>query len=94
MTTPNDEGGLGLKNLQVYNHTCALKLLWLLLFRTESIWVAWIHQNVIQNKKNWAIKQNEAQTWIFKQILKQKIVPVSGSELYLVMRMTVFIIYT
>lgn len=69
VTTPKDEGGLGLKNLQIWNTTCSLKLLWLLLFRTESIWIAWIHQNVIKDESLWEIKEKQNHTWIFKQIL-------------------------
>ncbi|VVA97124.1 unnamed protein product [Arabis nemorensis] len=72
VTTPKDEGGLEIKNLKDYNRTCALKLLWLLLFRTESIWVAWIHQNVIKDSNFWVIKQKQTHTWIFRQILKQR----------------------
>lgn len=40
VTPPKIEGGLGLKNLEIWNTTCTIKLFWLLLFRTESIWVA------------------------------------------------------
>lgn len=40
VTIPKDEGGLGLKNLDFWNTTCTIKLMWLLLFITESIWVA------------------------------------------------------
>lgn len=72
VTTPKDEGRLGIKNLQVYNHTCALKLLWLILFRTESIWVAWICQNEIKDANIWTMKSKQSHTWIFEQILKQR----------------------
>ncbi|CAH2079647.1 unnamed protein product, partial [Thlaspi arvense] len=45
VTSPKEEGGLGMKNLSTWNRVCSLKLLWLLLFKTDFIWVAWIHQN-------------------------------------------------
>ena len=38
--SPKEEGGLGLKNLNLWNKTCSIKLFWMLLFKTESIWVA------------------------------------------------------
>lgn len=44
----------------------------MLFFRTESIWVAWIHQNVIKDKPFWSMKENQSQTWLFKQILRQR----------------------
>lgn len=54
---PKEGGGLGLRNLKAWNRTCSLKLVWLLLFRTDSIWVAWIHQNVIKDCSFWEMKE-------------------------------------
>lgn len=43
VTIPKDEGGLGIRNLIVWNQTCAIKLLWFLLFKTElSGWPGYI----------------------------------------------------
>lgn len=86
VTTPKEEGGLGLRNIAAWNKTCTLKLLWMLFFRRESVWVAWIHQNVIKDKCFWLLKENQSQTWLFKQILRLreealnwiKIVPGNG----------------
>lgn len=47
-----------------------MKLLWLLLFRTESIWVVWIHQNVIKNESIWEMKEKRKHTWLFKKIMR------------------------
>lgn len=70
VTTPKLEGGLGLKNLRIWNRTCALKLLWFLLFKADSIWVAWIHQNVIKDSSIWDLKEKQSHTWVFKQLLR------------------------
>ncbi|XP_013613644.1 PREDICTED: uncharacterized protein LOC106319794 [Brassica oleracea var. oleracea] len=72
VTQPKQSGGLGLRNLGLWNQTCTIKLLWLLLFKTESIWVAWIHQNVIKDDSIWQMKPKQQHTWIFKQILAQR----------------------
>ncbi|XP_033136094.1 uncharacterized protein LOC103837732 isoform X1 [Brassica rapa] len=85
---PKDEGGLGLKNLCVWNKACSLKLLWMLFFQTESVWVAWIHQNVIKDSDFWLLKEKQSHTWIFKKILRLrhlavrwlKILPGNGRE--------------
>lgn len=53
---PKRNGGLGLRNLALWNKTCTIKLLWLLLFKTDSIWVAWIQDNVIKDESIWEIK--------------------------------------
>lgn len=37
VATPRKNGGLGLRNLAIWNRTCIIKLLWLLLFRPESV---------------------------------------------------------
>lgn len=68
--TPKEEGGLGIRNLLVWNRACAIKLLWFLLFNTDSIWVVWIHQNVIKDDSFWSLKKKQSHTWIFKQLLK------------------------
>lgn len=76
LTSPVKEGGLGLKNLQLWNTTCTIKLLWFLLFRTESIWVAWIHQNFIKDESIWEMKEKQKHTWIFKELLRLREVVV------------------
>lgn len=89
MTTPKEEGGLGLRNITYWNKSCIIKLLWMLFFRTESVWVASIHQNVIQDKDFWSMKESQSHTWLFKQILRQReivlnwlrIIPVEGNSI-------------
>lgn len=34
-----EEGGLGVKDLLLWNKACCLRLIWLLFFRPESVWV-------------------------------------------------------
>ncbi|XP_048634841.1 uncharacterized protein LOC125608411 [Brassica napus] len=72
VTLPKKQGGLGLRNLEQWNRTCTIKLLWLLLFRTESIWAAWIHDNVIKDESFWHMKPRQNHTWLFKQILQER----------------------
>lgn len=67
VTTPKEEGGIGIRNLLTWNHSCAIKLLWFLLFKTGSFWVAWIQQNIIKDSSFW---KKRSHTWIFKQLLK------------------------
>lgn len=70
VTTPTDEGGLGIKNLLIWNKNCAIKLLWFLIFKNNSVWVACIHQNIIKDNSIWDLKKKQSHTWIIKQILK------------------------
>ncbi|KAG2292653.1 hypothetical protein Bca52824_039322 [Brassica carinata] len=73
VTTPKSEGGLGLKNIRIWNRTCLLKLLWMLFFKQESIWSAWIQDNVIKDSSFWNLKEHQSHTWIFKQILESNL---------------------
>ncbi|KAF8087603.1 hypothetical protein N665_0576s0011 [Sinapis alba] len=36
----------------------------------ESIWVAWIHQNIIKDSDIWLLKEKQSHTWILKKILR------------------------
>lgn len=69
ITKPKEEGGLGIKNLRFWNRTYSMKLLWMLFFQRDSVWVAWIHQNVIKDRNFWDLKRRNSQTWLFKQLL-------------------------
>lgn len=72
VSTPKEIGGLGLRNLMLWNRTCTIKLLWLLLFRPESVWTAWMQDNVIKDESFWMLKPRQNHTWIFKKILEER----------------------
>ncbi|KAG2325067.1 hypothetical protein Bca52824_007795 [Brassica carinata] len=42
----------------------------MLFFKKESVWVAWIHQNVIKDKNFWELKEHQSHTWLFKKLLR------------------------
>ena len=72
VATPRKNGGLGLRNLAIWNRTCIIKLLWLLLFIPESIWASWMQDNVIKDESFWELKPRLNHTWIFKRILEER----------------------
>lgn len=82
ITSPKKHGGLGIRNLALWNRTCTIKLLWLLLFKPESIWVAWIQDNVIKNKSIWEIQPRQSHTWIFKRILAERTTILQWIRIY------------
>lgn len=85
VTTPTDEGGLSIKNMLVWNRCCEIKLMWFVLFKTESVWVAWIHQNVIKDSNFWELKKNNLTVGYSSSYESYKILFISGFILYLVM---------
>jgi len=40
---PNKQGGLGLKNLSVWNKASIAKLLWIIEKKKDVLWVRWVH---------------------------------------------------
>lgn len=42
------QGGSGVKDLCTWNKACALRLLWLLFFRPDSVWVQWFKEVILK----------------------------------------------
>jgi hypothetical protein len=40
---PKEEGGLGIKKLEEWNHAAMMKHIWSLFMRLGSLWVVWAH---------------------------------------------------
>ncbi|XP_019095868.1 PREDICTED: uncharacterized protein LOC109130605 [Camelina sativa] len=72
VVTAKSEGGLGIRDLKKWNKACLVKLIWLLFFRSGSIWVAWFKEAVLAgNLSNfWVRKPNSQHSWIAKKLLK------------------------
>ena len=70
LSIPKTEGGLGLRNIMHWNETCILKLLWMIFFRSGSLWVAWIRNKYISSSSFWALNEkNYSYSWMFRKIL-------------------------
>lgn len=67
---PKAEGGLGLRRLGLWNSTLCLKLIWILLARGGSLWVAWHHHHHIKNKSLWSILESSNHSWNWKCLLR------------------------
>lgn len=72
VTKPKQEGGLGIKDLSLWNKACCLKLIWLLFFQSGSIWVAWFVEEVLQGDLSnlWTMVQNQRFSWQVNKLLK------------------------
>lgn len=66
---PKQEGGLGLRRLDLWNSTLCIKLIWLLFSGSGSLWVAWHHYHHIRDMSFWAIKASASDSWNWKSIL-------------------------
>lgn len=67
---PKNEGGLGLRNLMIWNQVMCLKFIWLLLSKAPSLWVDW-HQNIHLNSQSfWTITASSSDSWAWQKLLQ------------------------
>jgi len=52
---PKREGGLGLKNLDIWNISSMMRHIWSMFARSGSIWVAWIKQYMLKGRSFWSV---------------------------------------
>ncbi|GJY20023.1 putative reverse transcriptase domain, reverse transcriptase zinc-binding domain protein [Tanacetum coccineum] len=66
---PKDEGGLGIKSLEVWNEVLMSKHLWNVATLKESIWVKWTIMNRVKDDGIWAMKCDKNASHGWNQIL-------------------------
>ncbi|CAA7040466.1 unnamed protein product [Microthlaspi erraticum] len=74
VTTPKEEGGLGIKDLTTWNKACCLKLIWLLFFQSGSIWVAWYTKEILQGNVHnfWTVRPHRDNSWLANKLIKTR----------------------
>lgn len=72
ITHAKEEGGLGVRDLSTWNKVCSMKVLWLLFFRSGSIWVAWFKREILSGciSNFWTLKENNNHSWMVKRLLR------------------------
>lgn len=71
VTTPKNEGGLGLRKLALWNMASVLKLIWFLFFKPQSIWSHWYLTEVLEGNLNnfWVINTKQKNSWLANKLL-------------------------
>ncbi|GJT98779.1 RNA-directed DNA polymerase, eukaryota, reverse transcriptase zinc-binding domain protein [Tanacetum coccineum] len=69
---PNDQGGLGLKDLQIWNQALLSKHVWDIAGMKESLWVKWVHSVKLRGKSIWEISVDQEDSWGWKNLLSIK----------------------
>lgn len=74
VSVPKQEGGLGLKNWVCWNVACAIKLIWILFFKQDSIWATWYLAEVLEGNINnfWVINTKQKNSWLANYLLLQR----------------------
>ncbi|PWA66317.1 RNA-directed DNA polymerase, eukaryota, Reverse transcriptase zinc-binding domain protein [Artemisia annua] len=67
---PKKQGGLGLKELSVWNKVMITKHLWSIANDKNSLWVKWISTVKLKGKSMWAAVEDVSDSWGWKNMLK------------------------
>lgn len=72
ITHAKEEGGLGVRDLLSWNKATGVRLIWLLFFRSGSIWVAWFIKEVLGGELSnfWTVKESARHSWLVKRLLR------------------------
>lgn len=78
---PKCEGGLGLKDLKCWNSCLLIKTLWDIHRKKNTLWVQWIHQEILQSGSIWQRQMRRDDSPLMKNLLliRDKIYDATGS---------------
>ena len=51
--TSRKQGGLGVKNMKLWNQACIAKLVWDIARKKDGLWIQWIHGRYIKDRGWW-----------------------------------------
>lgn len=67
---PRTEGGLGSKDLSIWNLTSIARQIWLLFRNSWSLWKAWVQSILLKAKTFWLVKPSASSSWNQKKLLQ------------------------
>ncbi|CAI8592592.1 unnamed protein product [Vicia faba] len=70
--SPSKQGGLGLKNLVVWNQVTLLKCLWNICNKGDSLWVKWIHKVYLKGRDVMDVDVGQNWTLTMRKIMNHK----------------------
>lgn len=72
MCLPKQFGGLGLKQLGLWNTAAIGKQVWALAMKKDSLWVRWISSIYLRHKEFIYVQAKMSDSWHWKQLLKAR----------------------
>ncbi|KAG5404180.1 hypothetical protein IGI04_010299 [Brassica rapa subsp. trilocularis] len=74
VTLAKDHGGLGIKDLHKWNLACILKLVWMIFFRPNSVWVCWFKEVILKGDvaNYWTISTSSRRSWLVNKMIKAR----------------------
>lgn len=70
LCAPKKNGGLGLKQIQVWNMAALGKQVWALMMKKDALWVKWISTIYLKNEDFLDVQIKNSDSWHWKQVLK------------------------
>ena len=67
---PHKEGGLGIKDIVVWNKASMVRHIWDLARKKDSLWVKWCHQYRLKNKSLWGGTWSTETSWTWNKLMK------------------------
>ncbi|KAL4018288.1 hypothetical protein IC575_021879 [Cucumis melo] len=69
---PFEEGGLGIRDGPSWNIASTLKILWLMLTNSGSLWVAWVEAYILKGRSLWDVDSRVGKSWCLRAILRKR----------------------
>jgi hypothetical protein len=70
LCSPKQEGGLGLKSIQIWNKAAVAKHIWFLISGGEqSMWCQWVKSYLLKGKSFWEVKVPSDPSWVWRKLL-------------------------
>lgn len=68
------QGGFGVKDLCTWNKACMFRLVWMLFFGPESVWITWFKEVILKGSVHnyWTRTPKQAYSWLVNKLLKLK----------------------
>ncbi|KAA0026071.1 uncharacterized protein E6C27_scaffold581G00620 [Cucumis melo var. makuwa] len=67
---PFEEGGFGIRDGPSWNIASTLKILWLMLTNSGSLWVAWVEAYILKGRSLWDVDSRVGRSWCLWAILR------------------------
>lgn len=65
------EGGLGIKNVIIWNEAVMMKHLWNVAGKKDSLWVKWCHSHILKGQCLWTCKTPTNASWTWLEVISR-----------------------
>ncbi|XP_048497845.2 uncharacterized protein LOC109136430 [Beta vulgaris subsp. vulgaris] len=70
--SPKKYGGLGMRNIKLWNIAAVRKLVWHIGAQKDELWVRWVHSVYTKNANWWSFQPPSGASWIMKSLMQNQ----------------------